>query len=325
MLIVCPNCATSYDLKAASLGQAGRSVRCIRCAHVWFAANTAAIAAIAKAHRADLAVMSGVTAEATVGVTADGIGQPNDIPAAPVPSAAVGSATDDNFSPAPAPQPDLAPDQQPASTDAAASGPDMPGTESVVDVSDAPPLAPAEPDADALPADPVGEDIETVAARRAALEASRRRLRWPLSRWPTVVLLLLVLNAGLIGLRMQVVRALPQTASLYAAIGMPVNLRGLIFANVTTEKESNDSMQVLMVEGVIVNTTTRVAAVPRLRFAVRNEHGHEIYTWTARPAQNELAPGATLAFRSRLASPPPEAHDLLVRFFNRRDLIDTSE
>jgi hypothetical protein len=33
-----------------------------------------------------------------------------------------------------------------------------------------------------------------------------------------------------------------------------------------------------------------------------------------------LGPGETLAFQSRLASPPPETHDLLVRFFNRHDL-----
>jgi predicted Zn finger-like uncharacterized protein len=36
MLIVCPNCATSYDLTAAALGE-GRSVRCTRCRTVWFA------------------------------------------------------------------------------------------------------------------------------------------------------------------------------------------------------------------------------------------------------------------------------------------------
>jgi hypothetical protein len=39
------------------------------------------------------------------------------------------------------------------------------------------------------------------------------------------------------------------------------------------------------------------------------------------PARNTIAPGATIPFRSRLASPPPEAHAVLVRFFNRRDLI----
>jgi predicted Zn finger-like uncharacterized protein len=331
MLIVCPNCTTSYEVKGASLGPAGRSVRCKRCTHIWFAANTAALTAIARAHRADLTAVFGATAGATAGVTAGaaagGIGQPNDIPDAPDPGVAVGAAADNNFPAEPAAQPEPVP-EQPVLADAAASpafGPDTPGAEPVVAITDAPPLAPAEPDAGALPADPVGEDIETVAARLAAAEASRYRFRWPLSRWPTAVVLLLLLNAALIGLRLQVVQRLPQTASLYAAVGMPVNLRGLIFANVTTEKEANDGVQVLMIEGVIVNTTTRAAPVPRLRFAARNEHGHEIYTWTARPPRDELAPGATLAFRSRLASPPPEAHDVLVRFFNRRDLIDSSE
>src|SRR5262249_29543582 len=37
MLIVCPNCQTSYELAAVSLGSEGRSVRCVRCKEVWFA------------------------------------------------------------------------------------------------------------------------------------------------------------------------------------------------------------------------------------------------------------------------------------------------
>jgi hypothetical protein len=39
------------------------------------------------------------------------------------------------------------------------------------------------------------------------------------------------------------------------------------------------------------------------------------------PARSVLAPGETLAFRSRLASPPPDTGEVLVRFFNRRDLV----
>ena len=37
MLIVCPNCATSYNIDPASLGAAGRTVRCARCKTAWFA------------------------------------------------------------------------------------------------------------------------------------------------------------------------------------------------------------------------------------------------------------------------------------------------
>jgi hypothetical protein len=69
-----------------------------------------------------------------------------------------------------------------------------------------------------------------------------------------------------------------------------------------------------------VSAAKRTVEVPRLRFAVRNELGNEIYNWTALPSRSLLGPGETLTFQSRLASPPPEAYDVLVRFFNRRDI-----
>src|SRR5262245_42468669 len=37
MLIVCPNCSTSYAIDPTSLGSAGRTVRCARCKTSWFA------------------------------------------------------------------------------------------------------------------------------------------------------------------------------------------------------------------------------------------------------------------------------------------------
>jgi hypothetical protein len=167
----------------------------------------------------------------------------------------------------------------------------------------------------------VGEDIETVALRRAKQEAARWRLRWPLGAWPTAVLVLLAINAALIGRRADVVRWVPQTASLYAAIGLPVNLRGLAFTNVTTKKDIQDGVPILVVEGTIVSAASRATEVPRLRFGVRNEAGHEIYSWTALPDRKMLKVGESLPFRTQLASPPREGHDVLVRFFNRRDMV----
>jgi predicted Zn finger-like uncharacterized protein len=51
MLIVCPSCATSYDVELASLRPNGRQVRCVRCHTVWHAAlsQTDIIAAAAEA------------------------------------------------------------------------------------------------------------------------------------------------------------------------------------------------------------------------------------------------------------------------------------
>src|ERR1700674_2737589 len=37
MLIVCPSCATHYQVEAPLLGEHGRSVRCVRCRTVWLA------------------------------------------------------------------------------------------------------------------------------------------------------------------------------------------------------------------------------------------------------------------------------------------------
>ena len=36
MIITCPNCRTKYRIAAASLGEAGKSVRCAGCSHRWF-------------------------------------------------------------------------------------------------------------------------------------------------------------------------------------------------------------------------------------------------------------------------------------------------
>jgi hypothetical protein len=136
-----------------------------------------------------------------------------------------------------------------------------------------------------------------------------------------VILALIAANLALISWRAKLVRLLPQTASLYQAIGLPVNLRGLTFANVVTETDLQDGMPVLLVNGSIVNIAGRVVDVPRLRFSVRNESGHEIYAWTAAPPGESLLPGGTLPFRSRLASPPRNGKQVIVRFFNRRDLL----
>jgi hypothetical protein len=187
----------------------------------------------------------------------------------------------------------------------------------------APPLAPVEQAEPPTPprALPAGEDIETVALRRAKKEASRWRLRWPLAPWPTAILALIAINAALIVRRADVVRWVPQTASLYSAIGLPVNLRGLVFADLTTKKEIQDGVQVLVVEGTIVSAAAHAADVPRLRFGVRNEAGREIYSWTALPDRKVLPAGETMAFRSLLAAPPREGRDVVVRFFNRSDLV----
>jgi predicted Zn finger-like uncharacterized protein len=297
MLIVCSNCATSYQVEPSSLGATGRSVRCVRCKKVWFAANTEAMAAIALSHQQDLAALA--HGELSVG---DAQSEPVEPPMAE-PSAE--ELDRDDRGPAPLPEP---------------RDYDVPAVP--VAVEDAPPLAPDGAEAGPPAAvENVPENIESVAARRNRRPPPRRKSSWPVPGWATAIVLLIAINIALIAFRADVVRRLPQTAAVYAAVGLEVNLRGLVFTELVTRKETQDGTPMLEVEGVIKSASKQPINVPRLRFAVRNAKGHEIYSWTALPAGNTIAPGATIPFRSRLASPPPEAHAVLVRFFNRRDLI----
>jgi hypothetical protein len=77
----------------------------------------------------------------------------------------------------------------------------------------------------------------------------------------------------------------------------------------------------MVVEGEIVSVSRKAVDVPRLRFGVRNGLGAEIYNWTAMPSRTIAASGDRVPFRSRLASPPAETHDISVRFYNRRDSV----
>ena len=165
------------------------------------------------------------------------------------------------------------------------------------------------------------EDIETYAARHNKRGFRRPSLHWPLSNLQSAILALIIADAILVGWRNDVVRILPQTASFYSMLGLPVNLRGLALDGVTTTTEQHEGVPILVVEGSVVNDTRKVVDVPRLKFVVRNSANEEVYSWTAVPPRATLPPGDAVAFRSRLASPPPDGRDVLVRFVTRHDII----
>src|SRR6185295_2951565 len=104
--------------------------------------------------------------------------------------------------------------------------------------------------------------------------------------------------SALIGWRSTIVKLLPQTASLYAAIGLPVDVLGLSFHNVVSKTVTDDGIPALVVEGTIVSSSPRVVEVPRLRLSLRNRSGQEVHAWTALAAGSVLPPGETVQFRS---------------------------
>jgi predicted Zn finger-like uncharacterized protein len=310
MLIVCPSCATSYDIALASLPPGGRRVRCVRCRDVWHAEPSQADKLLAAA---DAIAPVREMADAVPSFAANTMSDAADSPA--------GHHHDGDGSSYAAPD---GSSEAPLETEqaAGATGESLGGVE-----VDAPPMAPVDLDEgqpaeiEAEPADEAAEDIETYAARRGKRAAKGGPWRWPLSRLQSGVLALLIVDAVIIGWRDEFVRIMPQTASFYSMLGLGVNLRGLVFDGVNTATEQHDGVPVIVVDGTIVNESRKVADVPRLKFAVRNASGQEVYSWTTVSPRTSLPSGESVPFHSRLASPPAEAHDILVRFVTRHDLI----
>jgi predicted Zn finger-like uncharacterized protein len=307
MLIVCPSCATSYMIDPAAVSAAGRNVRCARCKTTWFVE-------VPKTAPDVSAFVDGVIAEAEA--------QSAETPAPPPPQPPAPAA-------APAPEPpadDFGSEPEQTIDNAAATAPiehdaaadvlnDVPPAEAP---SLVPPMGAHVRSGETAAATLDAEEMESFAARRERLRA-RRETKRKSSRWTAIILVLVAFNVALVGARNEVVRYLPQTASLFASIGLPVNLRNLKFENVKISKESENGVSTLIVDGTIVSTGNAATEVPRLRFSVRNVSGQEIYTWTALPSRSVLEPGEKLEFHSRLASPPVAAADVLVRFFNAQD------
>jgi predicted Zn finger-like uncharacterized protein len=296
MLIVCPTCAMTYQVKLAALGEAGRTVRCANCKNTWFATPDSAVA-----EEIAFAQAAALPSDAKSAAGSDGKSALDDwdVPADGANDVAFEAGT-------PFGEPDAA---------------------KALAVMEAPPLVPGDAADSAAasgkfdPGEP--ENIETIAARRARhAHAERKQKRTLMQRVFSVPMLIMVLVAVLLGAlnwRVALVRQFPQSASLFAMLGMPVNLRGLSFMDIKSRGEFVDGTMVLVIEGTIVNLTPRTLEVPRLRFGLRNGAGHEVYAWTTLPSKTTLGSGDGLAFRTRLASPPADGRDVIVRFFTRRD------
>ena len=287
MHIVCPHCTTSYAINLATLGAAGRNVRCARCKETWLARPEDAVE-IAPAVPAMAEASQGNTnAEADAAAEWEAMARQEETQDAPLI------------------------DSPSISADWPAEGEASRGNE-----ADWPLIA--RQDAEA--------HEEAVSTHRSRLASLFRLPRLPpIPGMPSVSLPIACVAMGalavaLIFWRTEVVRLLPQTATFYQLVGLDVNLRGLAFKDIKITNETVDGKPVLVIEGVIVGETGKPVELPRLRFSVRDEQGAEIYAWNAVLEQPVLKPGERAHFKSRLASPPPEGRNIDVRFFNKRDL-----
>ena len=290
MHIICPHCTTSYAINPATLGSAGRTVRCSRCKETWLARPEDAIE-MAHAMPATMpnSAQPAPPAENDPASEWEAMAREEEGQDAPVvdsPSISAGWPAEGEGS-------------QPSGD------------------TDWPSAARQEAE------DHAEVSITTHGQRLARLfrlPSPPRIPFMPSVGLPTACAAMGALILALMIWRADVVRLLPQTAVFYKMVGLEVNLRGLAFKDIKVSNETVDGKPVLVIEGTIVGETKKPVELPRLRFSVRDAQGTEIYAWNAVLEQPVLKPGERAYFKSRLASPPPEGRNIDVRFFNKRDL-----
>jgi predicted Zn finger-like uncharacterized protein len=166
------------------------------------------------------------------------------------------------------------------------------------------------------------EHIETDAARMvAAARASAARFRAGVTRrrgalreWALLVAGIALIVVGGLSFREAVVRIAPATARVFEAVGLSVNVRGLDFLDVAYQRQYENGVTVLAIEGKVVNITDETQSVPKLRFGLRDGLRQELYHWYMKVTKAPLPPGEAVPFTARLASPPAEAYAVEVRF-----------
>ena len=296
MHIICPHCTTPYAIDLATLGGAGRTVRCSRCKEVWLARPEDAIEMAAAVPATAAAGSQQDAADEWERLAAEGGSESQDTPVVDSPSISA----------------DLPQDGEPQTDWPSAARDEAEG----IDDIGSPRLS------------WLGKLFKS--RRSAATAAAPRRipgkslLNLPFAALPTACAAMGALALALVIWRGEMVRLLPQTATFYKMAGLEVNLRGLTFKDVKITRETVEGKPVLVIEGVITGESRKPVELPRLRFSVRDEHGAEVYAWNAVLEQAVLKPGERAWFKSRLASPPPEGRNIDVRFFNKRDIAGGS-
>ncbi len=178
----------------------------------------------------------------------------------------------------------------------------------------------AQPVAAAVPPD---DDLEFVAvepetAKRAprpgAAAGARGEAKGKVLVWAVAAGIVVVLVAGAIAFRGQVVKLWPKSQAAYAGLGLPVNSFGLVIEGVRAEPTFLAGRPVLSVTGAIRNVKDEAVNAPAIRINLLNHAGKPIAAKVVRPLDPRVPAGATRHFAIAISDPPANARDLEVVF-----------
>ena len=159
-----------------------------------------------------------------------------------------------------------------------------------------------------------GDDLPRAFRTRADEEKRNRQAAISGALWAGVAIAVALVLGVVIVFRENVVRAWPQTASAYAAVGLAVNPTGLVIENVQREPSLEGGHPTLVVSGTIRNIVGRGVVAPPLRISLLNAQGKRVAGQITSFADPRIPSGATRSFRTSIPDPPFSAVTLQVDF-----------
>lgn len=121
----------------------------------------------------------------------------------------------------------------------------------------------------------------------------------------------------LIVLREPVATLWPASAGFYEMAGFKISLpgEGLIFDGIKASVAPNDAgVNVLTVQGIIVNLKNKAVPVPPVRASLRAADGRETDSWKVEISEKTAGPQATAPFRTTYPDSGADVRDVNVRF-----------
>jgi len=326
MIIVCPNCSTRYEVAAQAIGDQGRSVQCANCQRSW---------------RAQALVEDDFSA-----LLGDALNEPAKPkkPKTKKTAAVDEDAMDVAFS--------AEEDNAAASSDSKerqkgelADDEDDPfgndddgtvnGRTAVGSAIDA-----AQDVLNAINDDNEVELSSYAARRRQQIERMKRsrriaKRRREIARALPMAKLRRNVSFGALGASLlfigilfgfsgRIVQLSPDMAGFYRLFGQTINVVGLEFVDVKTDRVWSDGHEVLTVRAKIENITGRMIYLPPIRVALLDEKGGMIYEWNTTPGLAVLEAQGIFEFKSELSSPPNDVRRVKLKFLDWQNELSRS-
>jgi predicted Zn finger-like uncharacterized protein len=295
VVIVCPHCSTRYQVPADTLGPKGRQVSCAHCGKAW---QATAVEFITRAE----------PRPAPKPVEVPRVARPKD---------------DDRMFDADA-EAELdaafAAEQQAVAETNAAVTEQMRSIEEIkaAIAPKAPATSPVKVDqAKKSQLQKAFDQRQSSLIRQLPLAKVRRT-----ARAVGLATLVLMIGAG-IAFRTDIVRAFPDLAGTYQALGLGVNIVGLEFRDVKTLVSLRQGADVMQIDARIYSVSHDKVVVPSVVVTLLNDEHLPLYEWSVQPAVQKLGPGEVIDFTTQLNAPPAGATRVRLTFTNGRTQADS--